>query len=67
MAKRRFVGYLFAGLAGLVLLGACSAPVPSATAPAATAAPPSPTAGPVPTTALAASVFTWSVEILQNN
>jgi hypothetical protein len=67
LAKRRFVGYLFAGLAALLLLSACSAPVPSAAAPAATAAPPTPTAGPVPTTALAASKFTWSVEILQNN
>ena len=67
MAKHRFVGYLLAGLAGLALLSACSAPVPSAAAPAATAAPPTPTAGPVPTTALAASEFAWSVEILQNN
>ena len=67
MAKRRFVGYLFAGLAGLMVLSACSAPAPTAAAPAATPAPPTTTAGPVPTTALAASEFTWSVEIIQNN
>ena len=67
MAKHRFVGYLLAGLAGLMVLSGCSAPAPSAVAPAATTAPPTTTAGPVPTTALAASEFTWSVEILQNN
>jgi hypothetical protein len=67
MARYRFVGYLFAGLAGLMLLAACGAPGPTVAAPVATHAPPSPTAGPVPTTALAASEFTWSVEILQDN
>jgi hypothetical protein len=67
-AKRRLTGYFFAGLAGLVLLAACAGPAPSV-APAVTAAPlpATPTAGPVPTTALAAADFTWSVEIVQNS
>ena len=67
MAKHRFVDYLLAGLAGLMVVFGCSAPAPSTATPAATTAPPTTTAGPVPTTALAASEFTWSVEILQNN
>lgn len=74
MAKCRFVAYLIAGLAGLMLLSSCSTVAPSATGPSATAPvataaalQPTPTIGPVPTTALAASEFTWSVEILQNN
>jgi hypothetical protein len=68
MPTRRIAPFLFAGLAGLMILAGCGGPAPSASAPATTAAPvvASPTAGPVPTTALAASDFQWSVEIVQN-
>ena len=68
MVIRKFQQHLLAGLAGLVLVAACSGAAPSATAPVPTAVqgPPTPTAGAVPTTALAASDFKWSVEIVQN-
>ena len=68
MAMARLSAYLLSGLAGLILLAACSSPAPTS-APTATAAPlpATPTAGPVPTTALAAAEFTWSVEIVQNS
>ena len=67
-AKRRIPARILASLAGLLFVAACAGPTPSA-APAATAtpAPPTPTVGPVPTTALSASEFTWSVEIVQNS
>jgi hypothetical protein len=68
MAQRRLTYCLLAGLTGLMWLAACGGPAPTP-APVATAVPvrPSPTAGPVPTTALAASEFTWSVDIVQNS
>jgi len=66
-AKRRLPAHLLAGLAGLVLAAACAGPVPSAAPPATSAPlPATPTVGAVPTTALAASEFTWSVAIVQN-
>jgi hypothetical protein len=68
MAQHRLTFGLMAGLIGLMALTACGGPATTA-APVATAVPalPSPTAGPVPTTALAASEFTWSVDIVQKN
>jgi hypothetical protein len=54
-------------LAGWLLLAACAGPAPTAAPPTAPPVAPSPTVGPVPTTALAAAEFTWSVEIVQNS
>src|SRR5437660_224753 len=77
MNRRHVTVHPLTRLAGLAMalgvLAACAGPAPSATAPAAgtsaavsTAAQPTPTAGAVPTTALAAADFQWSVEIAQN-
>jgi hypothetical protein len=77
MANRRWQFILFAGLTGLTFLAACGGPSPSAVAPTAAATlaaaatalgiQPSPTAGAVPTTALSAAEFQWSVDIVQNS
>ena len=68
MTKARLTAYLLPALAGLIALAACASPAPTS-APTASPAPlpATPTAGPVPTTALAASEFTWSVDIVQNS
>src|SRR5438067_130813 len=67
-AKCRLPAYCVAVLTGWMLLAACAGPAPSA-APAASRTPaqPTPTVGAVPTTALSASEFTWSAEIIQNS
>jgi len=75
MAHRRLQWIVLAGLAVALAATACAAPppalptaavsAPTSAPPNATTAAPTPTAGPVPTTALAASEFQWSVDILQ--
>jgi hypothetical protein len=66
MGKARVLVYLLSALGGLILLAACSSPAPTRLPATAAPLPATPTVGPVPTTALAAAEFTWSVEIVQN-